>query len=77
MGAAHKLSPSLLEFDSGADREAISMTSFQSNQEPMVVVQRTILVQKKPNRAVVISNHDIHCAIIVDVPESGAATHLR
>src|SRR4051812_27440883 len=77
MGAPHKLSPSLLEFDSGADPEAISMIGLQSNHEPVVVVQRTILVQKKPNSAIVVGDNDVHCAIIVDVPESGAAAHFR
>jgi hypothetical protein len=76
MSTAQKFSPPLPEFHFSPNSEAISVDGLQSNQEPVVAVQETALVQQEPYSTVVIRDHDVYSTIVIDVAECRTATYL-
>src|SRR5216684_5817101 len=74
--APHKFSSALANFDPGADPEAVSVSRFQANQEPVIAVEGSRLVQQQPHRAIVVGHHNVDGAVVVDVPESRSAAYL-
>jgi len=67
MGTAQKFSPPLPDFHFSPNSEAISVDGLQSNQEPVVAVQETALVQQEPYCTVVICDHNVYGTIVIDV----------
>src|SRR5437879_12343867 len=53
----------------------IAMSSFQANQEPVIAVQGMIPVQQKPSRTIVVRDHDVDVAVVVDVADSCYAAY--
>src|SRR5712691_9836223 len=51
------------------------MSSFQANQEPVIAVQGMILVQQQPRRTIVVRDHDVHVAVVIDVAKSCSAAY--
>jgi hypothetical protein len=59
----------------GADSIVIALHSLEANFEP--VAARLGLVQQQTNRPVVVRNHDVGAAIVVDIAKRGAASDFR
>src|SRR6266480_4907349 len=76
VGAPHEFSSVLANFDPGTDRKAISASCFQANQEPVITVDKSILVQQQPHRAIVVGDHNVDGTVVVDIPESRSAAYL-
>src|SRR6266567_248788 len=76
VGAPQEFSPVLAHFNFGADPEAISVGRLQPNQEPVIVVQEVRLVQQQARRAIVVGNHNVNCAVVVNVAKGRAAAHF-
>src|ERR1700730_244857 len=72
----HELSSALLNFDPGTDPKAISVSRFQANQEPVIAVQGSGLVQQQPDGTIVVGYHNVDGAVIVDITESSSAAYL-
>src|SRR5947209_20518711 len=53
----------------------VAMSSFQANQEPVIAVQGVIPVQQQPRRTIVVRDHDVDVAVVIDVAESCSAAY--
>src|SRR6266478_5033135 len=76
VGAPHEFSSVLTNFDPGTDSKAISASCFQANQEPVIALEKSSLVQQQPHRAIVVGNHNVDGTVVVDIPESCSAAYL-
>src|SRR5215813_4652372 len=63
-----------LDADPAADAEAIARLLIEPNLQP--VTAGANLIEKQPDRSVVGGEDDIDVAVVVDVAERRAATHL-
>src|SRR6266478_3741383 len=76
VSAPHKFSSALVNFDLGANPEAVSVSRFQANQEPVISVEGSSLVQQQPHWAIVVGYQNVDGAVVVDIPESSSAAYL-
>src|SRR6266404_4661288 len=76
VGAPHEFSSAVANLDPGTDPKAISASCFQANQEPVIAVEKSGLVQQQPHRAIVVGNHNVDGTVVVDIPESCSAAYL-
>src|SRR6266404_5531004 len=76
VGAPHEFSSAVANLDPGTDPKAIAASCFQANQEPVVALEKSGLVQQQPHRAIVVGNHNVDGTVVVDIPESCSAAYL-
>src|SRR5437879_13218928 len=73
MRTTQEFSPLLSQLNQRANPIAIPVICLQPNNQPVVAIQGTTLIQQKPQRAVVIRYHNIYGSIIINVSECRAA----
>src|SRR6266496_2975929 len=76
MGTPPDRSPVQAKFNLGAHREAVSVGRLQPNQEPVIMVHGASLVQQQARRAIVVGNHNVNCAVVVNVAEGRSTAYF-